>query len=101
MPFKKIFDAAHDRLRRSIEHHVNAARAQECYDKVKREDSLRGIRGTTLTDPSKLSKQQLTDFHYLTHSNLQTARAWRIKESMRYLYANTMNSAQAEALFMH
>lgn len=68
-------------------------------EEVKYEKSLKGMRWVTLKTPAKLSKKQLTDFHYLTHSNLQTSRAWRIKEALRYIYANAQNSAQAEALF--
>lgn len=69
-------------------------------EEVKSESSLRGMRWITLKDPAKLSDKQLNDFHYLTHSNLKTSRAWRIKEAMRYIYANAQNSAQAEALFL-
>jgi len=69
-------------------------------EEVKHEASLKGMRWVTLKSPAKLSLKQMTDFHYLTHSNLQTSRAWRIKEALRYIYANAQNGAQAEALFM-
>jgi len=67
---------------------------------VKHEPSLRGVRWAILKDPSKLTTKQLTDYHYITHTNLETSRGYRIKEALRYLFAVAENSAQAEALFM-
>ena len=53
----------------------------------------------TLKDAAKLSEKQITELHYLTRSNLKTARAWRIKEAMRDIYRNAENRAHAEVLF--
>ena len=68
-------------------------------EEVKQESSLKGLRWVTLKDAAKLSEKQITELHYLTRSNLKTARAWRIKEAMRDIYRNAENRAHAEVLF--
>ena len=66
---------------------------------VKTEPSLRGSRWTWLKSPENWNRRQLTDFHWLSRSRLQTANAWRLKESLRDLYASATDSVHAAMLF--
>lgn len=68
-------------------------------EEVKTEPSLRGSRWTWLKSPENWNTRQLTDFHWLSRSRLKTANAWRLKESLRDLYASATDSVHAASLF--
>lgn len=68
-------------------------------EEVKTEPSLRGSRWTWLKSPENWNRRQLTDFHWLSRSRLKTANAWRLKESLRDLYASATDSVHAASLF--
>lgn len=44
------------------------------------------MRWGTLKDAQSWSRAQIDDMHWLTHSNLKTARAWRLKETLRAIF---------------
>ena len=62
---------------------VDAVRREE----VKTEPALRGTRWTWLKDAHDWTLDQLNDFHWLSRARLKTARAWRLKEALRDIYA--------------
>jgi transposase len=68
-------------------------------EEVKTEPSLRGTRWTWLKSPQKWTLRQTTDFHWLSRTRLKTATAWRLKESLRDLYASATDSAHGAELF--
>lgn len=77
--------------------------ANEAVDTVRREEAktepeLRGTRWVWLKDASNWTRRQLTDFHWLSRSRLQTANAWRLKEALRDIYSSAIDSAHAESL---
>jgi transposase len=76
--------------------------ANEAVDKVRREEvktepALRGTRWTWLKDAHDWTREQLNDFHWLSRARLKTARAWRLKEALRDIYATATTREQAEA----
>lgn len=78
-------------------------RANAALDEVrraerKREPMLKGIRWGTLKDARRWSRAQLIAMHHLTHSNLRTARAWRLKEALREVFEQANAGADAEPL---
>ena len=68
-------------------------------EEVKTEPSLRGTRWAWLKSPENRTLQQITDFHWLSRARLKTATAWRLKESLRDLYASATDSVHGAALF--
>lgn len=66
---------------------ANAALDQVRRAEVKDVPDLKGVRWGTLKDASHWTPHQLTDMHWLQHSGLQTARAWRLKERLRDIFA--------------
>lgn len=68
-------------------------------EEVKTEPSLRGTRWAWLKFPENWTLRQTTDFHWLSRTRLKTATAWRLKESLRDLYASATDSAHAASLF--
>ncbi len=66
-------------------------------EEVKTEPALRGTRWTWLKDAHDWTWEQLTDFHWLSRARLQTARAWRLKEALRDIYATASTLEQAES----
>jgi len=77
---------------------ANTALDEVRREEVKREPELRGSRWALLKDSAKLTKAQLTTFHHLMRSGTGTARAWRLKQSLRDVFALAQNAVQAEAL---
>ena len=79
------------------------ALANTALDEVRREEvryapELRGSRWALLKDSAKLTAKQLTTFHHLMRSGTGTARAWRLKQSLRDVFRLAQNADQAEAL---
>lgn len=66
---------------------------------VKREPALKGTRWGTLKAPGDWTREQINDMHWLNHSNLQTARAWRLKEALRSVISEAGAGADPEPLF--
>ena len=78
--------------------------ANQAVDEVRRAEvndqpRLRRSRWTWLKDKGKWSTTQILQFHTLSRSRLKTARAWRLKESLRDLFATAANPQQASTLF--
>lgn len=65
---------------------------------TKHEPELKGARWALLKRAENWTLQQLTVMHHLQRSTLQTARAWRLKEALRNVFAISANVAQAEPL---
>ncbi len=66
---------------------------------VKAEPALKHSRWTWLRDKHAWSKRQMIQAHELTRLRLKTARAWRLKETLRDLFRQAENREQADALF--
>lgn len=65
---------------------------------AKREPDLKGIRWGTLKDARNWTRKQIDDMHWLQRSNLQTARAWRLKQALREVFAHAEGPDEAHAL---
>lgn len=65
---------------------------------VKHEVGLKGCRWALLKDAAKWTTQQITQMHWLQRSGLKTARAWRLKQRLRDIFAQCMDQASAEPL---
>ena len=74
---------------------AHAALDQVRRAEVKDEPDLRGIRWGTLKDASHWTRNQLVDMHWLQHSGLQTARAWRLKERLRDIFVTYVRPKSA------
>jgi transposase len=61
-------------------------------------DGLKGIRWGTLKDAANWTRKQIDQMHWLQRSNLQTARAWRLKQALRAVFAKGGHLAQATIL---
>jgi len=77
---------------------ANTALDEVRREEVKYEPELRGSRWALLKDTARLTKKQLTTFHHLMRSGTGTARAWRLKQGLRDVFALAENTVQAEAL---
>lgn len=62
---------------------VDAVRREE----AKGESGLKKTRWGWLKDSAKWTSKEQENMQWLTHSHLKTARAWRIKEALRDIYA--------------
>ncbi len=74
--------------------------AHTALDQVRRAEvkdvpDLKGVRWGTLKDASHWTRHQLADMHWLQHSGLKTARAWRLKERLRDIFATYRRAASA------
>jgi transposase len=81
------------------------ALAHEAMDQVRRaevrhEASLKGCRWATLKDSARWTTQQIHQMHWLQRSGLKTARAWRLKQRLREVFASCSNLASAEMLLL-
>jgi transposase len=65
----------------------------------KHQPALKHSRWTWLKDKRKWTQRQISQAHDLTRRRLKTARAWRLKESLRDLYRQANSPEQAHALF--
>ena len=63
---------------------------------VKSQPALTGKRWGTLKDHRRWNRAQIDDMHWLTHSNLKTARAWRLKEALRSLFETAKDGHDPE-----
>ena len=57
---------------------------------------LKGSRWALLKDAANWNSEQLARMHYLQRSNLKTARAWRMKEALRTIFATATDVAVAK-----
>lgn len=74
---------------------ANTALDQVRRAEVKDVPDLKGIRWGTLKDASHWTAHQLADMHWLQHSGLQTARAWRLKQRLRDIFATYRHANSA------
>lgn len=77
---------------------ANGALDQVRCAEVKHEVDLKGIRWSTLKDAAQWSRKQVEQMHWLQRSNLQTARAWRLKQALREVFSRATDARQATAL---
>lgn len=77
---------------------ANEAMEQVRRAEVKSEPSLKGTRWGTLKDARQWNEKQLTEMHWLSHSKLKTARAWRLKEALRTVLLEAGAGADPEPL---
>ena len=77
---------------------ANEALDQVRRAEVKQEVALKGCHWGTLKDATNWTHQQIAQMHWLQRSGLKTARAWRIKERLREVFAQCTDRAAAEAL---
>lgn len=68
------------------------ALANQALDRVRRAEvkhnaDLKGIRWGTLKDAANWTGKQIEQMHWLQRSNLKTARAWRLKQALRDIFA--------------
>lgn len=79
------------------------ALANEALDQVRRAEvkqvgDLKHIRWGTLKDAADWTRKQIDQMHWLQRTNLQTARAWRLKQALRAVFARGSHIAQATTL---
>lgn len=65
---------------------------------TKFEPDLKGSRWALLKRSVHWNREQMTLMHWLQRSDLQTARAWRLKEALRTIYQLRPGPAEAEHL---
>ena len=63
---------------------------------VKYEVDLKGIRWGTLKDAANWTVKQIGQMHWLQRSGLKTARAWRLKQRLREVFALCTDHIDAE-----
>jgi len=79
------------------------ALANEALDQVRRAEvkqvgDLKGIRWGTLKDAADWTHPQIAQMHWLQRTNLKTARAWRLKQALREVFAQGAGIVHATAL---
>lgn len=77
--------------------------ANEALDQVRRTEakstpSLKGMRWSLLKDHSRWTRPQINAMHDFSRSNLNTARAWRLKEALRERFDQARAGADPEPL---
>jgi transposase len=77
------------------------ALAHQALEQVRRaeakfEPDLKGSRWGLLKDHRNWTDDQITLMHHLQHSSLKTARAWRMKEALRRVFATVTDAGTAE-----
>ncbi|MGB4859723.1 MAG: ISL3 family transposase [Dokdonella sp.] len=77
---------------------ANQALDQVRRAEVKHESSLKGVRWGTLKDAAKWTIEQIDQMHWLQRSGLKTARAWRLKQRLREVFAQCTDIAEATGL---
>jgi transposase len=75
---------------------ANAAVDEVRRGEVRDEPCLKHTRWVWLKDAWRWTRRQLTAFHQLSRTRLKTARAWRLKEALRELFAEAPDRAHAE-----
>ncbi|WP_421621137.1 ISL3 family transposase [Alkalilimnicola ehrlichii] len=76
---------------------ANAAVDEVRRAEVRSEPILKHTRWVWLKDGWRWTKRQLNTFHALSRTQLKTARAWRLKNALRELYAQAPSREVAEA----
>ncbi len=79
------------------------ALASQALDQVRRaetrhEPDLKGSRWALLKSAVRWNRKQINLMHWLQRSDLQTARAWRLKEALRRIYLEHPDAVHAERL---
>lgn len=77
---------------------ANEAMDQVRRAEVKHEASLKGVRWGTLKDAAHWTIEQINQMHWLQRSGLKTARAWRLKQRLREVFAQCTDITGASAL---
>ena len=75
---------------------ANEALQQVRRAEVKEVPDLKGSRWALLKDAKGWTMNQITLMHHLQRSTLKTARAWRLKEALRDIFATATNAADAQ-----
>jgi len=80
------------------------ALANEALEEVRREEArsepaLHHSRWTWLKDKHRWSDRQIRQYATLSRLRLKTARAWRLKETLRELFASAPDAAEAQVRF--
>lgn len=83
-----LLRVAAKRLWTRIGHYVEAVRAQDDMSGVR----VVGIDETSGKNPEGWSREQFNTMHGLRRSNLKSARAWRLKQTLRQVYAQAVSS---------
>ena len=78
---------------------ANEALEQVRRAEVKTEPDLKGTRWGTLKRPDHWNREQIKAMHWLSHSRLKTARAWRMKEALRHVVIEAGQGKAPEPLF--
>ncbi|MGH8145043.1 MAG: ISL3 family transposase [Rhodanobacteraceae bacterium] len=65
---------------------------------VKQVEGLKHMRWGTLKDAANWTHKQIGQMHWLQRTNLKTARAWRLKQALRAVFAQGSDMTQAEVL---
>jgi transposase len=78
--------------------------ANKAVDAVRREEArdegwLKKTRWCWLKDKAKWTSKEREKMDWMPHSRLKTARAWRIKEALRDIYARRADTAQSTLAF--
>src|SRR5574337_1047334 len=76
----------------------NEAMDQVRRAEVKHETDLKGCRWGTLKDAANWTTAQITQMHWLQRSSSSPARAWRLKERLREVFAQHVDLADTETL---
>jgi transposase len=77
---------------------ANAALDQVRRAEVKQVGDLKHIRWGTLKDAVNWTRKQLEQMYRLQRTNLQTARAWWLKQALREVFARSSDPAHAQTL---
>jgi Transposase and inactivated derivatives len=75
---------------------ANEALQQVRRAEVKEVSDLKGSRWALLKDAKGWTMNQITLMHHLQRSTLKTARAWRLKEALRDIFATAIDAADAQ-----
>jgi len=78
---------------------ANEALEQVRRAEVKTHPELKGTRWGTLKRPQHWNREQINAMHWLSHSRLKTARAWRLKEALRHIMVEAGQGHPPERLF--
>ena len=80
------------------------APANEALDQVRRAevkqvgDPKKASAGARIKDAANWTRKQIDQMHWLQRSNLKTARAWRLKQALRVVFAKGSDLTRATAL---
>lgn len=89
-----LANAAMDEVRRS-EMRTDSAAVNQALGTTDRK-VLKSLMWGMRKSPQNWSSRQLDAMHWLQHSNLRSARAWRLKQALREVYAQAVHSNDAQ-----